>query len=359
MHPSPTQPLARTHIQERTSSERAKFGKAFSGGGKGLYEDEEARAAEAAKAAADARAAEEAALLAEWRNECDELRKRRPADPTAELLWEAASRGDREARAALDKLAPITLQEFGEAKLKAAEKERKRLEAEETRRREKERKARDDALRRSDVSLLAAEDDEEAELLKGLNRGYKTRADGSKTSYFDRSEQLDPETKALLDAQKAPKRIEPTTAPSAAASCDSAAPAASEPPLPGAPPPPAPPQHGSVWNTGGTWEERDVSAWAHAYLREHLGAISMELPSSPGVDVESAKPASAADTDVAGCLRVSRVDQVDGHASIILSRGKVRGARRSSTAHGHRLPSQPTSNTIFHPISNALGEAAV
>ena len=35
-------------------------------------------------------------------------------------------------------------------------------------------------------------------LLQGLNKGYKTRADGSKTSYFDRSEMLDEKTKVSV-----------------------------------------------------------------------------------------------------------------------------------------------------------------
>ena len=267
-------------LKAQASSERAMFAKTFAG--PSLYADEEARSAKAAAAAAEAKAAAEAALLKEWRAECDELRKGGPADKTAELLAEAANCGDVEARVALDKLAPISLKEYGEAKLRAAAKEKKREEEAEAKRREAARAARGV----SDVSVLEAEDDNEAELLKGLKRGYKTRADGSKTSYFDRTDSLDPAMKALLEAQKQPKRIDGL------------------PPEPSAPSGgtgalPLPTAQGSVWNTG-TWEERDVSVWAHAELSSRLMATS--LPP----------------------LRVSEISGIEGHASIISNRGKVK-----------------------------------
>ena len=41
-------------------------------------------------------------------------------------------------------------------------------------------------------------------LLAGLNKGYKTRADGSKTSYFDRSDQLEERTNATRDSNASP-----------------------------------------------------------------------------------------------------------------------------------------------------------
>jgi len=82
-------------------------------------------------------------------------------------------------------------------------------------------------------------------------RGYKKRADGSTTSYFDR--EVDAATRALLDQQKAPKRIEP---------CDSSFNTAE-----GA---------ASAWNAAGTtWEDKDVSKWAEGRLRELLGAAAV------------------------------------------------------------------------------------
>ena len=51
-------------------------------------------------------------------------------------------------------------------------------------------------------------DDEED--LKGMIKGYKKTADGKTTSYFTR--EVDPETQAMLDQLKQPKRIDPVEA---------------------------------------------------------------------------------------------------------------------------------------------------
>ena len=283
-------------IKERTSGERAIFGRAFSG--PSLYAEEEKKAAKAAKQAEALKAAEEAALLEEWRGECDALRCGQPRNPSVDLLSEAARAGDAEARANLDRLAPITLEEFREAKAKAMAKEKARVEKEEADRRavrETERRA------KSDVTVLEASDDEEEELLKGLSKGYKTRSDGTKTSYFDRSEKVDPKTKALLDAAKAPKKLEPADitdahlrvlAGSVGAAAPSAAPAGGGAAV------------GSVWNTAGTYEERDVSAWAVRELKVRLVAIRLDA--------------------AGGELRVTAVEGLQGHASIISNRGKLK-----------------------------------
>ena len=278
-----------TALKQRASSEKAMFGKAFAG--PSLYADEAAKAAKAAEAAEVARAAEEAALFQEWRDECDSLRKRGPPNAAAELLSEAARAGDVEARLSLDRIAPLSLQEFGEAKLKAAAKEKARREKEAAEAQAKAAEAQAKArVAKSDVTTLVADDDDEAELLKGLSKGYKTRADGSKTSYFDRSEQVDAKTRALLEAQKAPKRIDVTERDAAAPAAVSSA--------------PAPSTNGSVWNVGGTFEERDVSSWALADLRARLEAIRAPV--------------------AGGDVRVDRVADLEGTASIISNRGKVK-----------------------------------
>ena len=124
-------------------------------------------------------------------------------------------------------------------------------------------------------------------MLAGLTKGYKTRADGSKTSYFDRSEAVDPEMRKLLDAQKAPKRIDVSDAPSAAAVAPVSAGA-----------------HGSAWNTG-TYEEKDVSKWAANVLSSRLGEL-------------------VADVQGHGPLLVDNVKDLEGQASIISNRGKVK-----------------------------------
>lgn len=260
-------------LAEQTTSEKARYSKAFAG--KSLYADEEAKA-EAAKAAeAATKAAEEAALLQEWRDECDRLRAEMPINATAALLASAASKGDSEARTALDCLAPISLKAFGDQKLAKAQKEKEA-------RGRKAAEARQSAGRaRSDVSRLEAEDDDEAALLSELGKGYKTRADGSKTSYFDRSEHVDASTKAMLDAQKAPKKLGAVEAAAVAAATG--------------------PGGGSAWNAAGTWEERDMSAWARSTLAVKLaGALG-----------------------TASCT--AQLDgEVEGSASIISMRGRVK-----------------------------------
>jgi hypothetical protein len=95
--------------------------------------------------------------------------------------------------------------------------------------------------------------------------------------------------RALLDAQKAPKRIDDSSA-----LAPSAAPPSSS----------QPPHTGSVWNTGGTFEERDVSAWALAELRTRLGGLAVDV--------------------CGGELRVSSVSGVDGSCSIVSNRGKLK-----------------------------------
>lgn len=261
-------------LKERATSEKAMFSKAFAG--PSLYADEEQKAARAAKSAAEAKAAEEAALLQEWRAECARRRKEGPANPTADLLRDAAERGDAEAMTALDKLAPISLAEFGEQKKKEAERRRKEEEEREASR----RKAAQEARRsQSTVTRLDDEDDED---LRSLGKGYKTRADGSKTSYFDRSEKVDAATKALLEAQKAPKRIDPSAAASSAAPSSAAS-------------------IGSAWNAAGTYEERDVSEWA-------VGELKRRLLADVGTDACS----------------VHAVSEVEGSASIVSARGKTK-----------------------------------
>jgi len=102
--------LVLAKLKEQASSERAMMGKAF----EGLAKEEAAIEAREKAAKAQALAKQEAALLHEWRQECDALRQRGPPNPAIDLLASAAATGDAEARAALDKLAPLTLEEFGQ-----------------------------------------------------------------------------------------------------------------------------------------------------------------------------------------------------------------------------------------------------
>jgi len=312
-----------TALKQQRSSERAMFGKAF----EGIRKEEESKAAAEAAAEAERKAAAEAAELRAWREECNALRDRVAGPkPTTDRLRLQAREGGAAGEAAqkeLDRLAPISLKDFREARRKALAK----AAAEEQAAREEELAARQRAEAqsrgaRSDVTSLGADGDGDADmeaLLRGLNKGYKTRADGSKTSYFDRSDLLDEKTKALLAAQKAPKRIDAasrtpptaatTTAAATGAPAGAAGAGASGAPSGAAPAAaPAAAPRGSAWNAAGTYEERDVSPWATAEVTARLGAIRLPL----GADLAGAE------------IRARAVTEVEGHASVVTSRGKVR-----------------------------------
>jgi len=66
----------------------------------------------------------------------------------------------------------------------------------------------------------------------------------------------------------------------------------------------------SAWNKAGTWEEKDVTAWAHVSLKEKLMAASFSLPES--------SPAPGAS------VVITAVPTCDGHASFATVRGKKR-----------------------------------
>eukprot|EP00316_Scyphosphaera_apsteinii_P023237 CAMPEP_0119320086 /NCGR_PEP_ID=MMETSP1333-20130426/51376_1 /TAXON_ID=418940 /ORGANISM="Scyphosphaera apsteinii, Strain RCC1455" /LENGTH=575 /DNA_ID=CAMNT_0007326697 /DNA_START=229 /DNA_END=1956 /DNA_ORIENTATION=+ len=255
--------------KEQKSSERSMFGKAFSG--PSLYAEEEARERRRREEAARRVEAEEQQIKTEWRQECARLREKSDA---TELLAQAAAAGDVEAIEALDKLAPMSLGTFKEArkKRKEAEAEAKRVEEEDAR-----------AKRRAQQSSSALEaDEDDAELLKGLTKGYKKRADGSTTTFFDR--QVDPTTKALLDAQKAPKRIERDADPSQSAVSTMTKSTKSS----------------SAWNMAGTWEERDATEWVRAEVKSRLSVLRTEECS------------------------VIHISKLEGSASVISARGKTK-----------------------------------
>jgi hypothetical protein len=92
--------------------------------------------------------------------------------------------------------------------------------------------------------------------------------------------QVDEQTKALLDAQKAPKRLSVGAAPDAAAPSAASA--------------------GSAWNTGGTWEEKDMTSWAKEELEKRLKTVKA--------------------VDGALSAKVSKVKDVEGSASVVAVR---------------------------------------
>lgn len=117
-------------------------------------------------------------------------------------------------------------------------------------------------------------------------KGYKV-VNGKKTSYFHR--ELSPEEKEMI-GDIAPKRLE---------SVDAVPPRQQQEPL-----------DGSAWNKAGTWEERNVTAWAKETLEASLLTASYALPES--------SPAPG------GTVRVTSVTKCDGHASFATVRGKKR-----------------------------------
>lgn len=136
------------------------------------------------------------------------------------------------------------------------------------------------------TSKSAADMDEDSNLFTKSEpvRGYKV-VNGKKTSYFHN--ELDDKSRALI-GDIAPKKIE-NPAPTAAAASK---------------------QGTSVWNTGGTWEEKNVSEWANTSLTEAIRKASYTLPSS--------SPAPGA------VVTVEQVSKLEGHASVAVVRGKTR-----------------------------------
>jgi len=175
-----------------------------------------------------------------------------------------------------------TFEEF-----KKEELERQKKIKEENERKEKERQERrrkEIAERRKREREMEKQRDEDLssdEELKGLMKGYKTRSDGSKTSYFDR--EIDPETKRLLAQQSGPQKITVVESEEKTKRKKKVK---------------------SEWNSGATWEERDVSDVAHDLLTRVLCDVKYKGAS--------------------GEASVTDVDSVSGDASVCLIRGKER-----------------------------------
>jgi tetratricopeptide (TPR) repeat protein len=124
----------------------------------------------------------------------------------------------------------------------------------------------------------------------GDMKGYKI-VNGKKTSYFNN--ELSPEAAALI-GDIAPKKLD--TAGTTGTNKDGTAAADGD-------------KATSAWNTAGTWEERDVTAWAIPSLQEQLTQTTYQLPAS--------SPAPGATVCVTAAV-------VTGHASVATVRGKKR-----------------------------------
>uniref|UniRef100_A0A7S4ARV6 Activator of Hsp90 ATPase AHSA1-like N-terminal domain-containing protein n=1 Tax=Pseudo-nitzschia australis TaxID=44445 RepID=A0A7S4ARV6_9STRA len=145
----------------------------------------------------------------------------------------------------------------------------------------------------SNNSSTPADDEDDSKLFTKSEpvRGYKV-VNGKKTSYFHN--ELDEKSRELI-GDIAPKKIkDPTSANPTAAAAASA----------------TKQQGTSVWNTGGTWEEKNVTEWAKQSLTELLLQTTYTLPPS--------SPAPGA------VVSVEKVSKLDGHASVAVVRGKTR-----------------------------------
>ena len=191
---------------------------------------------------------------------------------------------------------PISFEAWKEQREKAAKEAQERREKEEKEAKERAAEERRRARKAEKIELKDEAD------LKGFQKGYKIRADGSKTSYFDRSHEIDATTKALLDAQKAPKRLSVGGGEGAAGAAAAGGETSRQEGGSGSG------TAGSAWNNGTTWEEKDCSAWAKEALEGRLKGLTAAAPAAAGGWV----------------AKSSKVKEVEGAASVVATRGALR-----------------------------------
>lgn len=114
-------------------------------------------------------------------------------------------------------------------------------------------------------------------------RGYKTTADGKRTSYFHTD--ISDEAKKLIEEQGfgKPQKLE---GPAQTADVKGG---------------------GSQWNQAGTYEEKGMMNWVRDNLKSSLIGISFEVPTQPG-----------------SFIKTTAVEALKGDANISVSRGKRR-----------------------------------
>ena len=88
-------------------------------------------------------------------------------------------------------------------------------------------------------------------------RGYKTTSDGRKTTFFNN--EMDEMTKNLI-GDIAPKKIDSSVNTDVLSTTG----------------------NGSAWNSAGTYEEKIVTPWAEAYLKDNLGRVMFQVADVPG-----------------------------------------------------------------------------
>jgi tetratricopeptide (TPR) repeat protein len=131
------------------------------------------------------------------------------------------------------------------------------------------------------------EGDDDDDNVLGNVRGYKKLADGRVTTFFNN--ELDETAKKLI-GDIAPKKLEASSSAAAAA-------LAVDPTGAG----------GSAWNSAGTYEERILSPWAAAELKQRIGALALCLDAASPADMPAAERAVYASAG-AGALSSLQVE---------------------------------------------------
>ena len=138
----------------------------------------------------------------------------------------------------------------------------------------------------------SSKDDDDVELIEGESgvvRGYKKTKDGRTTSYFTR--ELDEKAKSLIGDITPKKIIVNANSNSGPQRIDGTGKVKND--------------KQSAWNTAGTWEDKDKTVWAKKKLKSLMEDI---------VIIE----------ENGNNCQVTKVEKMDGDASIISARGKVR-----------------------------------
>lgn len=143
-------------------------------------------------------------------------------------------------------------------------------------------------------SNVEADDDDEESL--GNVRGYKKRADGRVTTFFNND--LDETAKQLI-GDIAPKKLQVEDT-SIATQTTSAS-------------------GGSVWNSAGTYEEKQLTPWASAELKARLAALEAHLDAA---SVGVAKWSTSAPDVASATVSVADVENLVGDAQVSMVRGK-------------------------------------
>mmetsp|Transcript_8677 Transcript_8677/g.13699 ORF Transcript_8677/g.13699 Transcript_8677/m.13699 type:complete len:429 (+) Transcript_8677:69-1355(+) len=173
----------------------------------------------------------------------------------------------------------------------AKDKIRSDKEAEEKRAREAKQMATRKVVSRAPVGEKKATEKTNGGDVDMSMRGYKVLADGRKTTFFNR--ELTEEEKEMLK-DNAPKAIDkPMECVNENLAKEGA----------------------SAWNSGGTFEEKDMSDWAEKRLKELLAGITCTV----SVEGKNFKNGDSLKFEE---MKVNDIAGLDGHASIAFTRGK-------------------------------------